>query len=882
MIAANDLCRFKKRHMRNIFAIMLLTFAIGAAAQGPGGGGAAPTGRFYGKVVDAANKGIEAASVTLVTQRMDSATRQRKEQMVGGMLTAPNGEFSIENVPLMGRYTLRITGIGYKTSEQQVAFQMPQRNGGGDPSAMMAALDRDLGNIRLDIDDKVLADVTVTAARPLLQMGIDRKVFNVDRNLVSQGGTAIDVMKNVPSVNVDIDGNVTLRNNAPQVFVDGRPTNLTLEQIPADAIESVEIITNPSAKFDASGGTAGILNIVLKKNKRVGYSGNVRANIDSRGRVGFGGDVNVRQNKLNFFAGGNFNQRKSIGTGSTERTTFSPRSTFSLTEDRNDMEGLFGFGRAGFDFFIDNRNTLTVSGTMARGHMQPRNVSNIYSDGNYNSVFDSLQSRVTTSDHQFRNMGTQMSFKHLFPKAGREWTADVTFNKGKNENGNYIASEYFGLPNKTFSRGYDQLIVGSGNNRNLILQTDYVNPINDKSKFELGARAMIRKNNSATDYFSVIGGTRRVPLPGQNIAYQSNDKVYAAYSTYTNRIKNFGYQLGLRAESSVYEGIVNSKADSAFNIDFPISLFPSLFLTQKLNETDELQFNYSRRINRPNFWQLFPFYDISDTLNISRGNPNLSPEFTNSLELSYSKIFKNRDNLIASVYFKNTNNLITRYQDLEYVPLLDDTLLVSSFINANRSYVTGLELIGRNKVTKFWDLTTNLNFFTAKIDLENQPDQDQFVSYFFKINNSFRLPKNFSIQLSGDYQSKIISAPGGSGGGGGGGGRGGPGGGGMFGGGASAAQGYIRPNYGVDAAVRFEFLKNRAASVSLSMNDIFRTRKYDAHTESPFFIQDIERRRDPQVARLNFNWRFGKFDASLFKRRNNRAEDAGMDSGVNF
>src|SRR5687767_9806752 len=333
--------------MRNIFTFMLICFAISASAQVPGGGGAAPTGRFYGKVVDAANKGIEAASVTLVTERMDTATKQRKEVIVGGMLTAPNGEFSIESIPLMGRYTLRVTGIGYKTNQQAVAFQMPPRNGGGDPSAMMSALDKDLGNIKLEIDDKVLADVTVTSTRPLLQLGIDRKVFNVDRNLVSQGGTAIDVMKNVPSVNVDIDGNVTLRNNAPQVFVDGRPTNLTLEQIPADAIESVEIITNPSAKFDASGGTAGILNIVLKKNKRVGYSGNIRANVDSRARVGFGGDINVRQNKINFFAGGNFNQRKSISTGSTERTTFAPKNSFSLTEDRNTMEGMFGFGRAG-------------------------------------------------------------------------------------------------------------------------------------------------------------------------------------------------------------------------------------------------------------------------------------------------------------------------------------------------------------------------------------------------------------------------------------------------------------------------------------------------------------------------------------------------------
>ena len=305
-----------------------------------------------------------------------------------------------------------------------------------------------------------------------------------------------------------------------------------------------------------------------------------------------------------------------------------------------------------------------------------------------------------------------------------------------------------------------------------------------------------------------------------------------------------------------------------------------MFLSNKVNETDELQLNYSRRINRPNFWQLFPFTDISDTLNISRGNPGLNPEFTNSLELSYMKIFKkNRDNFLASVYFKNTNDLITRIQQREFVPAYDDTLLVSSFVNANKSYVTGLELTNKTKMTKWWDLTANANFFTAKIDLNDQPDPDQFLSYFLKLNNAFKLPKNFSMQLSAEYQSKIISSPGGSGGGG----RGFGGGGGMFGGGGnSAAQGYIRPNFSVDAGIRFEFLKEKKASLSLNVNDIFRTRKYDAHSESPFFVQDSWRRRDPQVARLNFNWRFGKFDPNLFKRKSTKGEGNINMEGANF
>jgi hypothetical protein len=234
--------------------------------------------------------------------------------------------------------------------------------------------------------------------------------------------------------------------------------------------------------------------------------------------------------------------------------------------------------------------------------------------------------------------------------------------------------------------------------------------------------------------------------------------------------------------------------------------------------------------------------------------------------------------LLISAYFKNTNNLITRLQALEFDTIFQRNMPINTFQNANRSFVTGLELTSRNKVTKFWDIAANFNLFTAKIDLENEADPDQFVSYFAKLNNTFRLPKNFSIQLSGDYQSRIVAPPGGRGLGGGGmfggGGRGG-----FFGGPQSSAQGFIRPNYGVDMGVRFEFLKNRVASVSLNVNDIFRTRVFDQFTQTPFFEQNSQRRVDPQVFRLNVSYRFGKMDVALFKRKNTRA-DGNVDMGT--
>ncbi len=846
----------------------------------PGGGGQMPNGRFYGKVVEAkSGKPIEYASVQLIQNKMDTVTKKRKEIVIAGMLTKTNGEFSLENVPAFGQSKLKITVVGFKSFEQTVSFEIKM---GGDMSNMMGALDKDLGNVKVEIEEKMLDNITVTAASGgSLKLGIDRKVFNVDKNIVSAGGTAVDVMKNVPSVSVDLDGNVTMRNNAPQVFVDGRPTTMSLDQIPADAIESVEIITNPSAKFDASGGTAGILNIVLKKNKKVGYNGSIRANIDSRAKIGFGTDLNVRQEKINFFVSGNFNQRKSISTGITDRLTYGMPGSQLKQNDKSTMLGNFGFGRAGFDYFIDNRNTISLSGNMVKGSFSPGTFSSMETNVLSSPITTSLAERISNSKNTFRNTGATLGYKRNFPKQGHELTADVTYNTSRNSNSNLIRTDSLDYSTKNVVKSSSQRQDGKGTNENFVFQTDYANPLGEKSKIEMGARVTIRKVDNKNDFYFITPSGSEIYNPLSSVNYNSTDKVYAAYTTYSNQIKKFGYQLGLRVESSNYEGRLPDKGE-VFNIKFPVSLFPSIFLSSKMKNDQEMQLNYTRKINRPNFFQLYPFTDFSDSLNISRGNPNLNPEFTNSIELSYQKIFKkNKDNFLASIYYKNTTDLITRFQVQETNPVNGKNMLVNTYINAASSYVTGLELTLKTKMTKWWDMTTNMNLFTSKITtgIAGQPEQDQFASWFAKLNNTFKLVKNLSLQLSGEYQSKTILPPGGSSGGGRGGGMFG-GGGGMF-GQATSSQGFVRANYFADAGLRYEFLKNKQASVSLNINDIFRTRRSDVHSESPFFTQDVFRRRDAQVFRLNLNWRFGKFDANLFKRKNSKNQGDGMD-GVNM
>lgn len=867
-----------------VFVIVSVLTSYTLFAQAPQGGGNRPAGNrqipngsLYGKLIDSkTSKPIEYASIQVLANRFDSVSKKRKEVTVAGMLTKANGEFRLENIPAFGPLKLKVTVVGFKPFEQTVSFDLKT---GGDMGSMMGALDKDLGNIKIDIDEKTLENVTVTASNPGLRLGIDRKVFNVDKDLVSSGGTAVDVMRNVPSISVDIDGNVTMRNNTPQIFVDGRPTTITLDQIPADVIESIEIITNPSAKFDASGGTAGILNVVLKKNKKVGYNGGTRINLDSRAKIGLGGDINLRQEKINLFLNANYNQRKSISTGTTDRSTLvgTPLSNLHQT-DRSVSEGYFMFFRGGADFLVDNRNTISVTGNIGSGRFKPVTTNDILIDLLYNPVISTFNKRVSNNKSQMQNKGMQLSFKHNFPKSGQEFTADVNYNNSSSKSNNFIQADYYKVPEYTLDSTFKQQQKGNGGFKNFVFQTDYTNPINDKSKFEIGIRASVRKVDSRNNFFDGTSGVY-VYDSALSVNYNSTDKVYAAYSTYTNQIKSFGYQLGLRVESSDYQGNLPDRKQQ-FSTEYPVSFFPSVFLSNKMKGDQELQLNYTRKINRPNFFQLYPYTDFSDSLNISRGNPDLKPEFTNSVELSYQKTFKkNKDNFLASLYYKNTTYLITRFQEKEIDPSNGKDIFINTYINANSAYVTGLEMTLKTKMNKWWDLTSNLNLFTSKIniDLPGQPEQDQFASWFAKVNNTFKLPKNFTVQLSGNYQSKTVLPPGGSGGGGGGRGGGGPmgGGGGMF-GQTTSSQGYVRANYWVDAAIRFEFLKTKQASISLNVSDIFRTRRSDVHSESAFFIQDAFRRRDAQILRLNFSWRFGKFDPNLFKRKNmkNQGDDS--------
>jgi ferric enterobactin receptor len=876
---------------RIFFLLAAVIFSVSSFAQFAGGmpagaGRQAPPaiGRIYGKLVDSTGKAIRDASVLVLQNRMDTVTKKMKEVFLKGVTTQANGDFNVEDLPILGQLKINISATGYQPVSQPVAFQMkmpanaPAAANGNrstpDMSAMASNFERDLGKISMKIDVQQLTGVVVTANTSRLRMDIDKKVFNVDQNIVSAGGTAVDVMKNVPSVNVDIDGNVTLRNASPQLYIDGRPTTLTLDQIPADAIESVEVITNPSAKYDASGGNAGILNIVLKKNKKSGYNGNVTAGIDKRGGVNGGASFNVRQDKINFTVSTFGNQMKNRNTGSTDIRSLLTSPNLLVNQDsKTQMNGAFIFGRVGMDYFATNRTTFSIGAVRVHGSFNPTDflkTDSAFEGGSYLSYSE----RNTSNKREFNAYGATAGFKYLFPKAGEELTADVNFFSGKNNGNANYNTDIFSAYGGSKKGNINQQILGSGSNQFLTLQTDYVKPVSTSGKLEAGLRAQLRKLTNKQDNYFYNGGEFRL-IPSATANYQNTDNVYAGYFSFANTIKTFGYKVGLRAESSDYEGVLG-KTNQKFTNNYPISLFPSLFLSQKLKSQQELQLSYTRRINRPFFMQLIPFIDSTNDLNWTRGNASLRPEFTNSLEASYSKTFKGNNSILASVYYKQSTDLITRYLDT-LTTASGIKRPVSTFINANSSRSAGAELTSQNTITKWWDMNSNINIYNSKINTDNiaGKSQEAMWSWFAKMNNSFKLPQNFKVQLSATYQSKT-NLPVNQGGGGFGPGGGGPGGGAS----QTAAQGYIKANYGVDLALQKNFLKNNAASVTLSVNDIFRTRKYDQYSESDFYVQNSYRLNDAPMLRLNFAFRFGQMDMSLFKRKNTKGEAEGTQGAM--
>ncbi len=846
-----------------LVALLVSIFAVSLQAQFPGGGGMGGNnkdkggnggfnmgnlpkeitqavklnfGRVYGRIVDAkTKKGVEFASVAIY----------KKDTLAGGQLTEANGDFSLTDLN-MGGYKLKVSYVGYKTIEQPVTITMGKA-------------EQDIGDIALEEDEKVLNTVTVTAERPTMELKPDRKVFYVDKDISTRGGTGVDVMKNIPGLSVDADGGISLRNNTPQVYVDGKPTTLTLEQIPADQIEKVEVITNPSARFEAAAG-GGIVNVVLKKNQKPGYNGMVNVNIGTNTLYNVTGLLNVRERKFGVMLTYSVNSATNRAMSFTDRTNLNEGAPLShFRQDQNSsFNRTFQFARFGFDYYITNRNTLSFAENVSFGNFNTDELQK------FSTTFfkDSLQNRFGTQNNDqrshFQNYTTDLSFKHTYPTPDKEWTLNINYNYTQGGS-NYLyttnSMRRDSLGNVLALNPDLQKTAGAQHSHQIIGQWDFTTPLPHNMKLETGARTTYKRsysNQDVTDTSYVLGMDVRNAALSTN--YIIDDMVNAAYVTFAHSIKGFSYQVGLRLEESYYRGFVPD-SNRTFGYQFPsnadnfyYSIFPSLNLSQKFGDKHELQFNITRKINRPNFFQISPFTFYSDKFNYRRGEPNLQPEFSNQAELNYNFVV-NRFNWLSSLYGRYTQSPITPYNR----PLENDTtgILVNTFTNAKSSFSYGWENTVKFTPVKNLDITLDGNVFYTSIKgtADSFSISSSGISYVLKGMISYKFPLGIVFQANGTYESpKVI------------------------------AQGNTTPVYFFDLSLSRDF---GIASVNLTVSDVLNSRTFGSIVNAPAYTQESTRRRDVRYAKLGVTFRFGKMDASLFKRKtkktdtNNNVEDLG-------
>lgn len=801
-------------------------------------------GRVYGKLVDAkTKKPIEFAPVMVLWYNKDS--------VLGGTLTQENGEFNIENLPSMGGFRFRAVPIGYKKYETKIYIQMPNK------------LEQDLGDLPLDIDEKVLGEVEVTAEKNTNVLNIDKRTYNVDKDISVRGGTAVDVMKNVPGVTVDADGNAQLRNQSPTIFVDGRPTSLTLQQIPADQIDRIEVITNPSVKYDASA-TGGILNIIMKKNLKPGYNGMVMAYVGTGDRYGGMVNANVKEGKWNFTGMFTYNQAINTTLGYTHRTqldSVKKPSGYFNQDNTTWQRNIFNFGKVGVDYMINNRNSLSLNSMVMAGQFKT-NDNQLFDvlDKNANSIL--YGKRVNNQNAQFQNVNVQLLYKKTYPKAGKELTADLNgnFNHGSN---NYLFSTYSFLnPDTMVIPNTYQKNNGTSEAKQGVFQLDYTNPISETRKLEAGVKSYYKRSDSQNSTSNARSNqdlyTRDSVMSNH---YVIDDVINAAYINYNDKtFWNISYQAGLRFEQSFYKGTIVDKKQS-FSYNYPLkpedlfnSLFPGIYFSKKFNKGQELQLNFSRKIQRPNFFQLMPFVMFADRQNYRIGNPQLKPEFRNIAELNYNKTYT-KGSYLGSGYFRYEEQPIT---DVAYPSITDPTVLVNTTVNGKNSIRYGMEHTVKYTFFKNLDATLNVNAFYIYMRGLVDPSQPEVTAKGYAANAkttlSYRFPKQLTLQVNGNYETPRI-----------------------------LLLGATIPVYSMDVSVNK--MIGTKWILNASLNDAFNTRRMGAHYETPFYTQDLSRRRETRYVRFTVTYMFGKMDASIFKRGKqlrNMGDNQGNQDGLDF
>ncbi len=755
---------------------------------------------------------------------------QNDSSLVTGGLSDMEGNFNIETKP--GQYLIRIQFVSYETKDLK--------------EIQVGAGNTNLGKISLAPSTETLSEVLVEGKKEQTVLELDKRVFNVGQDLSNSGRNASEILDNLPSVTVDVDGNVSLRgSNNVRIWVNGKPSGLVgigdsdgLRSLTGDMIERVEVVTNPSARYEAEG-AGGIINIVLKKQQQAGLNGSFTGNIGNPANYGGSVNLNYRKSWMNVFVNYGLNYRRSPGEGNSfQRFELPDRSYITRRDQSRVRGGISNNIRFGSDFIINEYNTITASALYRVS--DENNTSDLwYRDYTLEDVLLERTLRTDDEAEDETNQEYELYYKRTFAQKNRDLSVTAQYRQGgETEKSNL--TEYAGL--EDLAPSLYQRSLNSENEDQWLFQADYVHPIFSEGKLEVGYRNTIRQidNNYLVEEQEESGLWEPLPNFSNNFEYDEN--IYAGYLILSNKTGKWSYQGGVRVESTdITTHLIQTAEKNDKNY---VNFFPSAFLTYTLTKASSLQASYSRRINRPDFRDLNPFFTFSDARNIRTGNPDLDPEYTDSYELGFLYNF-GKGNIYSGGYYRFTDGETERISRVE-----NDGITYSRPENMSTENSFGIEVNSNLDLLSWWSVNGNFNFYRAITEGEAYGIQLSRDTYTMsgRFTSKWNVPKLFEVQMSGFYR-----AP------------------------QETTQGRRKAFYSVDLGATKDVL-NRKATVSLNVRDLFNTRKFRGVTYGENFYEESSFRWGVRQVTLSFTYRLNQLKRQQQRDRGGDREEYGDDN----